>query len=233
MRTFLISTTAALTALTIWTSAHAADMRPAPPPPPAPVYVAPVFTWTGFYLGGNFGGVWSSATFTDSLTAASVTANNTGWLGGAQVGANYQFGAAVVGAEATFDWASIGANPPAWTVGGVTSTASVSTKWVTTVAARFGYAADRALFYGKAGGGWVGNSATVSSGGALVTTTNTNSGWLLGGGVEYAFTPNWTGKLEYDYLGLRGWSAASPIVADSVNMKRQLNMVTAGINYKF
>src|SRR5580704_5073925 len=112
MRTFLISTTAALAVLAAWTSAHAADM-PVPPPPPAkaPVYVPPPFTWSGFYLGGNLGGVWSSATFTDNLTAASVTATNSGWLGGAQVGVNYQFGAAVIGAEAMFDWSPINANP--------------------------------------------------------------------------------------------------------------------------
>jgi outer membrane immunogenic protein len=233
MRAILFSTTAALTALTVWTSAHAADLPKAPPPSPAPVFVPPAFTWTGFYLGGNFGGGWSSTTFTDNLTGGAVTATNAGWLGGGQVGFNYQFGAAVVGVEATFDWSSLGVNPPAWTVAGLTSTASLSTKWVTTAAARLGYAADRALFYGKAGGGWVGNSATIStSTGASLTTSNTNSGWLVGGGLEYAFTPNWTGKLEYDYLGLQGWTATSPIVADSVNVKRQLNIFTVGFNYK-
>ena len=233
MRAFLIPTTAALASLALWTSAQAADLPKSPPPPPAPMVVPPVFTWTGFYLGGNFRGAWSSTTFTDNLTGGAVTATNTGWLGGGQVGFNYQFGAAVVGVEAMFDWSSLGANPPPWTVAGVTSSASLSSNWVTTVAARFGYAADRALFYGKAGGGWVGNSATIStSAGGLLTTSKTNSGWLLGAGLEYAFTPNWTGKLEYDYLGLQSWTASSPIVADSVNAKRQLNLFTVGINYK-
>ena len=103
-------------------------------------------------------------------------------------------------------------------------------------AGRFGIAANNWLYYGKAGGGWVGNNATVTNlaSGASATSSNTNSGWVLGAGVEYAFTPNWTAKVEYDYLGLSGWTAPSPVgVADTVNVKRQLNIVMVGINYKF
>jgi outer membrane immunogenic protein len=112
---------------------------------------------------------------------------------------------------------------------------SASTQWLTTLAARFGYAADRWLVYGKAGGGWVSNNVTVTNLTSQVsaTTSNTTSGWLLGAGVEFGFTPNWSAKLEYDYLGLSGWTAASPLVADTVNVKRQLNMITTGVNYRF
>jgi opacity protein-like surface antigen len=66
-----------------------------------------------------------------------------------------------------------------------------------------------------------------------VNASNTNSGWLLGAGVEYAFAPDWTAKLEYDYLGLSGWPASSPLVADTVNVTRRLNIVMMGFNYKF
>jgi len=215
--------------------ANAADMRPASPP--AQVYVPPPFTWTGFYLGGNFGGAWASTTLTDNLTGASATGNLAGWLGGGQVGFNYQTGSFVWGVEGTFDWSSLNS-----TTGGIITAAgpalqvAANTQWLTTAAARFGFAADRTLFYGKAGGGWVGNNATVTNlaTGASASSSNTNSGWLLGAGVEYAFTPNWTVKAEYDYLGLSGWTAVSPVgVVDTVNVKRQVNIVTAGINYKF
>src|SRR5262249_15779308 len=64
------------------------------------------------------------------------------------------------------------------------------------------------LFYGKAGGGWVGsdnltitNTVTDASI-TLPNNNNTNSGWLVGGGIEWAFAPNWSVKIEYDYLGL-------------------------------
>ena len=77
---------------------------------------------------------------------------------------------------------------------------------VSTIAARFGYAADPRLYYGKAGGGWVRNSATVTdlTTGASVSSSATNNGWMLGAGIEYGITLNWTVKLEYDYLGLIG-----------------------------
>jgi outer membrane immunogenic protein len=145
-----------------------------------------------------------------------VTGNLGGWLGGGQVGFNYQMGRFVWGVEGTFDWSSLKS-----TTGGIITAAgpvlqvAANTQWVSTAAARFGFAADRALFYGKAGGAWVGNNATVTNlaTGASASASNTNSGWLLGASVEYAFTPNWTAKIEYDYLGLRSWTAASPAAA--------------------
>src|SRR5438270_147080 len=55
-------------------------------------------------------------------------------------------------------------------------------------------------------------------------------GGLVGGGVEYGFKPNWTVKLEYDYLALSGWNSATvPVVA----LNRDVQMVKAGVNYKF
>jgi outer membrane immunogenic protein len=234
-RSFLL-VAAGLVGLGMAGPAQAADM-PQPAPPPAPVYMPPPFTWTGFYIGANFGGAWASTTLTDNLTDSSVTGSLSGWLGGGQVGFNYQIGSFVWGVEGTFDASSLNS-----TTGGIITAAgpvlqvAANTKWVSTLAARFGFAADRALFYGKAGGGWVGNNATITNlaTGSSATSSNTNSGWMLGAGVEYAFTPNWTVEIEYDYLGLRGWTATSPVdVVDTVNVKRQLNIVMAGINYKF
>jgi outer membrane immunogenic protein len=232
MGKFLISSTAALAVLAIWTSAEAADL----PARPAPVYMPPAFTWTGFYLGGNIGGAYGSTTLTDGFTGGSVTGTLGGWQGGGQVGFNYQMAALVLGVEGTFDSTSLNSTTGGVPVAGGALQVAANTQWITTAAVRFGYAADRALFYGKAGGGWVGNNATVTNlaTGASASSSNTNNGWLLGAGLEYAFTPNWTAKVEYDYLGLRGWSAPNPLnLADSVNIKRQINMFTVGFNYKF
>jgi outer membrane immunogenic protein len=188
--------------------------------------------------GRQFRGRLASTTLTDNLTGASATSNLGGWLGGGQEGFNYQIGSFVWGVEGTVDWSSLNS-----TTGGIITAAgpalqvAANTQWLTTAAARFGFAADRALFYGKAGGGWVGNNATVTNlaTGASASVSNTNSGWLLGAGLEYAFTPNWTAKVEYDYLGLSGgFTATSPVgIADTLDVKRQLNIVTARINYKF
>jgi outer membrane immunogenic protein len=204
-------------------------------PAPVPAFVPPPFTWTGFYIGGNFGGGWASTIAIDNLTGANLTSNLGGWLGGGQVGFNYQVGNIVWGVEGTFDWTSLNSTTGVVPAAFGNLQTSANTQWVTTLAARFGIAMDRWLVYGKGGGGWVGNNTTVTNQttGLAVSSSNTNSGWLVGGGVEYAFTPNWTAKLEYDYLVLRGWTAGSPLPGDAVNVKRQINMVMAGINYKF
>ena len=99
------------TALTVLLggSALAADLRrPAPaytPPPPPP----PVFSWTGFYIGGNLGGAWARGSVNDSLFGLSADLNRSGFIGGGQLGVNYQFSNIVLGAEWDFDWTSLDA----------------------------------------------------------------------------------------------------------------------------
>ena len=69
----------------------------------------PVYNWTGFYIGGNVGAGWSglsSTNFSDTLGSTFTAPTNVQFLGGGQVGANYQFSnGIVIGAEAMFDWA--------------------------------------------------------------------------------------------------------------------------------
>jgi outer membrane immunogenic protein len=92
----------------------------------------------------------------------------------------------VLGVEGEVDWTSLNATGGGVFVAGVgTLQGSADTKWVSTLAARFGVAYDRVLFYGKAGGGWAGNSATFANltTGASVRASNTNSGWLVGARV--------------------------------------------------
>jgi len=170
-------------------AANAADLPPAPPMAPrAPVaYIpaAPMFSWTGFYIGGNVGGGWSRGNVVDSLFGVNFNnGNSASFLGGGQVGGNYQIGSFVVGAEADFDWFANNNNSGNGTTvvppGGPATVlrASANDRWETTLAARFGYAWDRALFYGKAGGGWVGagNFAVTNVGtGASVTVSNGNT----------------------------------------------------------
>jgi outer membrane immunogenic protein len=242
----------ALTSLLLGTSlaAKAADLPPAQPMAPrAPVaYIpaAPMFSWTGFYIGGNVGGGWSRGNVTDSLFGVNFdNGNSASFLGGGQVGGNYQIGSFVIGAEADFDWFANNNNSSNGTTvpGGAVLQASANNRWETTLAARFGYAWDHALFYGKAGGGWVGagnftvTNVTSGASGAL-SNSNTNVGWLVGAGVEYAFTQNWTAKLEYDYLALNNATYTVTVpgigLADTfTNGGRNVQTVTVGINYLF
>ena len=232
--------------------AGAADMpMKAPPPPPPP----PLFTWTGFYVGGNIGGAWVNNTWTDSLFGTRFNNNNNNgrFIGGGQIGGNYQIGQFVIGGEWDFDWAgnnnnnNVGVVIPAGTI--VVNNSNNS--WITTVAARFGWAVDHWLLYGKAGGGWVGdNNLTVTNlttgvsltCGTFTTLTNCGNntgGWLVGAGFEYAFTNNWTVKFEYDYLGLGNRTFVIPATAPFLpgdtftSNNRNVQMVKVGVNYLF
>jgi outer membrane immunogenic protein len=221
----------------ITSSAFAADLRvrrQPPPPPPLPPY----YNWTGFYVGGNLGGAWASGTLTDSFSGASFSVDHSGFIGGGQLGYNWQVAPQfVLGVEWMFDGTSIRKLGAATIFNGDVVQGSANTDWVSTLAARFGYAAaNNVLFYGKAGGGWVRNSASVTdlTTGASIGSSNTNSGWLLGFGIEDALSPEWTVKMEYDHLGLDSLTRFSPLfVGDSVTLSREINMFTVGMNYRF
>jgi len=213
--------------------ALAADLpmkaRPAPPPP--------VFSWTGFYIGANIGGAWSNGTVTDLVTGANLSTDSSGFIGGGQIGFNYQFNTFVLGAEWDIDGTTISKTSNVVATGSGNLQASANTDWISTLAARFGFALDHWLIYGKAGGAWVQNSATLANltTGGSISASNTNSGWMAGVGGEWAFAPQWSAKLEYDHVELDNWSFStnSIIVNDRLNVSRHIDMVKAGINWRF
>jgi outer membrane immunogenic protein len=229
--------------------AFAADLSRPPPPAPAPAYIPPAFSWTGFYFGGNLGGAWSSRNVTDTLTGVNFnTGNSNGaFVGGGQVGFNYQFSNIVVGLEGDFDWASNNNSTNGVIIGaplglGHTFAASVNNGWITLFTGRLGVAFDHVLLYGKGGGAWVGNSGLtvtdLTTGTSLSgSANNSNSGWTVGAGVEWAFTNNWTVKAEYDYVGLSSRTFTVPagliLAGDTFTATRNINMFTVGVNYLF
>jgi outer membrane immunogenic protein len=223
-----------LIAMIIPVAAGAADMAvKAPPPPPLP----PPFSWTGFYIGGEIGGVWSNGHISDTLDGFDVSTSHDGIIGGGDVGFNYQTGNFVFGVEGNFDWTSLKATGSGVVIPAVgTLQASANTDWITTVAGRFGLAYNQLLFYGKAGGGWVGNTATVTNltTGASISASNTRTGWLGGGGIEWAFDPHWSAKVEYDYIGLHSWTFTGPLIpGDTWTANRNIQKLTVGLNYRF
>jgi outer membrane immunogenic protein len=183
-----------------------------PPPPPIPFY-----NWTGFYVGGHLGVGWSDGD----------GGGSSGFVGGGQVGFNYQINQWVFGVEADIAGTSI---KDSFTVFdprfGVVATGSASLDWVSTLAPRLGYAFDRWLVYGKFGGAWAHASATVSSPivGVGFTADQTVSGWVLGVGTEYALTGNWTAKVEYNMMDFGN---------DSPFSDNKFHVFKAGLNYKF
>ncbi|MGO8800521.1 MAG: outer membrane protein [Roseiarcus sp.] len=204
------------------TSAFAADLPTQKGPPPAPVYVPPPFTWTGFYIGVNGGGAFGSG-------ASGAFGNPAGGLVGGTVGYNYQIGQFVTGIEGRLDWADLSKSQTL--LDGSLTSSKVDA--LGNVLARFGFAADRALFYvagGYAGGDVRGTDLTAA--GLNSSTSGWQNGWALGGGIEYALTNNISLKGEYIFSQLndKTYFAGTP---DIVKTGLNVNTITAGINYKF
>jgi outer membrane immunogenic protein len=239
---------ASIASLAVPQMAPAADLS-RPPPAPAPIYAPPVFSWTGFYLGGNLGAAWGQGNVTDTLSGLTFSGtSNAVFVGGGQVGFNYQISNFVFGVEGDFDWAgnnnnnAVGVVIPGPLGLGHTFTASVNNGWITTLTGRLGVAWDRVLFYGKGGGAWVGNNGftvtDVTTGTSLIGTSTSTTGWTAGVGLEWAFANNWTTRIEYDFVGLGNRTFAvsptSPVLAgDTFTTNRNIQMVTVGLNYLF
>ncbi len=201
--------------------ALAADLPPpmAPPPRAPATYVpapVPIFTWSGIYIGINGG--YGFGTATASGGGGSISPN--GFLAGGTVGGNYQFGNFVVGLEGDGDWSNLD---------GTNNGYEAQSTWLATVRGRAGYAWDRVLFYGTAGGAFA-NFQVGPTGGSF--TSGSQAGWTAGAGVEAAFAPNWTAKVEYLYVDFAGLTCTTcGGGAPSVTLTE--NLVRAGINYKF
>ena len=201
-----------------------AAAQPAAYPPaayPAPAMPGWYYNWTGFYVGGHLGGGWAGSA--------------SGFLGGGQAGFNFQNGPWVVGAEwqmsatSIKDTTSASVVFPGFAVGSVRAEARLD--WISTLAARIGWAFDRSLVYGKVGGAWthvsVDATATVTSFagvlGASVAADKTLSGWMLGIGYEYALWDNLTAKIEYDMMDF-----GQDFLADN-----KVHILKIGANYRF
>lgn len=208
----------ALIALCVSATARAADLPVKAPPAPLPLY-----NWSGFYLGANLGGAWTSGSL--NIPGNNLYGGLTEFIGGVQAGYNFQAGHLLFGVEGDFDGATFG-HPalPTPTLG------SVSQNWIATVAGRIGLVEDNWLLYGKFGGGWVQSNATLNFAGVTWQGSNTSSGWLAGVGIEYGFKPHWTLKLEYDQIFLGNWTSTT---APPIQLNRDLQMVKFGANYKF
>jgi outer membrane immunogenic protein len=273
MKKLLLSTVALIG---LSAGALAADL-PSRRAAPAPYVAVPVFTWTGFYVGVNAGygfsdntddvlfvppGTFGVGGFTGTVTSGNSNSRD-GFVGGGQIGYNYQFGQFVVGLEADIQAADLSSsrnNGLAVLAGtGLAPVGFVYANqfdrgidWFGTVRGRAGVAFDRLLVFGTGGlaYGGGGNSNTCFG---LVNCSNNDdirTGYTFGGGVEYAFTPNWTVKLEGLYVNLDGnknanstlvgvTAAGSPVyspVGTTVGQGRrddEFGVVRVGLNYKF
>ena len=204
-------------------TAAAADL---PRPAPQPYYKAPVamqvYNWTGFYIGINGGGG-----FGRSQWDSTGSFNTSGGLVGGTVGYNYQFGQGVVGLEGDIDWANINGTTNTFCAFGC----KTSDHWLSTVRGRLGYAADRFMPF-VTGGAAFGDIRASTPG--FAGANQTNAGWTVGAGLEFAIAGNWTAKAEYLYVNLGKFNcgiSCGALVTDNVSFTT--NIVRAGVNYRF
>ena len=238
----------------LFAPALAADMGvpsrsyyPAPPPPA-------IYDWTGIYVGGHIGG----GMLVDSVSQNGVSPAGfnllgsgnlrpAGVIGGAQVGANYEFAPWVVGVEGSWTDSAItgntliGCTGPCL-IGGATGIGqerfTSHALWFAALTGRVGYAANDWLFYAKAGGGWMRVTYTedlLTFGGLTALTqdiTDNRTGFTVGAGIEFGLVENLSGKIEYDFydFGSKNYNfnAITPVSVSS-----NLHTIIVGLNYKF
>jgi len=207
MRTRLLGLLAATALTTAGLSAATAADLPSQAPPPAPIIAAPIFTWTGFYIGGNLGAGWRDSNDDPViLTGPGIPGglaggtlifgnnNDATFTGGGQIGYNYQIGSFVIGAEADIQGIDSGNNSNAVFIPGPGFTGTFvpgefenGADWWGSARLRAGVAFDRFLVYATGG----------------LAYTEDNTGWALGGGVEWAMPVNWFGSSAVTF-GLEG-----------------------------
>lgn len=211
----------------------------------------PVANWAGWYVGGNFGG--ATALNRTNLTNLPVIADEkfnlspNGYIGGGQVGYNWQAANWVLGLEADIQGSSqrddkacqLGCFP----AGGFAAF-DQKMQWFGTVRGRIGYSVGSTLFYGTGGLAYGGVKTHVAGvvGGLAVDQTNsrTKTGFAVGGGIESPFTllglfgPNWTAKTEYLYVDLgRTTDALVQAPGYSYSTKVQEHIMRTGLSYHF
>jgi outer membrane immunogenic protein len=192
----------------------------------SPPALAPVpFTWSGLYIGGNLG--YAGATFSENVSSGgSGTISMPGFVGGGQIGANYQIGALVLGLETDFD--ATGSNQST-AVGAYTGTEQIP--WMGTFRARVGVAFDRLFVYGTGGGAVIEVRSDIVNTSPAFQTTSTEGAWTAGGGIAYAINNSLSARIEDLYLDT-GTFNVGLFNGDTITGRVRENLVRFGLDYR-
>ncbi|MGA2288238.1 outer membrane protein [Bradyrhizobium sp.] len=233
MKKMLLSTVA-LVALGATVPALAADLGTRPYTK-APAYVAPIYNWTGFYVGGHIGGAFGG----DNGFAGTTNGGNNGsFLGGLQAGADYQFAPNwVAGIEGQYSWLGNNNNSVAFTGAGTGFAYNNNQRGLGSVTGRLGYTWGPALLYAKGGYAYSDYNQSLTFGGvpqAFALNGGHHDGYTVGAGLEYMFAQNWSAKIEYQYYDFGRTSFVTPaLLAAFGSTRSDEHTVKAGLNYRF
>ena len=243
-------------------------------PAPVPFYprssngpiapAGPAWFWTGFYVGAHVGTAVGTATIADPF-GSSIFGNNVttpGFLAGGQIGYNWQAPNSnwVLGVEGDISGLISNGTNTCDAFSGLFVSANCSSRpdVTGTLTSCVGYAFGpfgSTLIYAKGGAAWVHEDIDITTNGLppgllpglAASTSYSQLGWTVGGGIEQALTPAWSVRLEYDYLDLGSASVATPTgllrvvpggpffitPPGTTNVSQNIQEVKVGLNYKF
>src|SRR5437764_11926661 len=194
-----------------------------------PAGMGPIYSWSGFYVGGHSGGAWAGSNNIDSTVAH--------FLGGVQAGADLQFaGSWVVGIEGQYSWlTNSNSNGTTFPIAG---TVTRNDRGLGSVTGRLGWTWGPGLLYVKGGAAFTDTSLGVTVAGVPVpfgVTGNNKTGYTVGAGLEYMFTPNWSVKGEYQYYNFSNTTfvAPTPVGMTGLSFRNDEHTFKAGVNYRF
>jgi outer membrane immunogenic protein len=210
-----------------------------------PVLVSPAM-WQGLYLGGHAGYAWGSVDVADTYdycntqviyavtdiqaSACSGTHktkfSTDGFIGGGQIGYNFQRGALVFGPEIDLGYLGLNGDKLDGTNGYKYSSKG---GFYGDFTGRLGIATGPTLFYVKGGAAFLDAKFSVDDGLDKVSKDNTLWGWTAGGGVEHMLRPNWSVKAEYRHFEFDG--STVEYFGEKVKFEPSVDSVTVGVNY--
>jgi outer membrane immunogenic protein len=244
MKRFLLGTVG-LVALSLSAPASAADLAARPYTKAAPM-IAPIFDWSGFYLGVNGGwgtarNCWDLVDLAGGLIGAEGCHDSNGATAGGQIGYRWQTGTFVVGIEGQGNWADFkGSNDSLLAPGIFTNQTKIEA--FGTITGQVGWAWNNVLFYAKAGGAVTSNRYRTffTPTGALVAEGNEDTRWggVAGAGFEYGFTPNWSAGIEYNHLFMQDRTVTLNTVPfggtfSNERIRQDVDLVTVRVNYRW
>jgi outer membrane immunogenic protein len=209
------------------------------------------YSWTGLYIGGHVGGGWDERDVglfnTNNGDKIGIgTTKASGFLGGGQIGLDYQFAPNwVIGIEADVSAANLKDTASNNSASSNINSSSVqhdnTIDLFGTARGRVGYALGSALLFGSGGFAWANEKVTrtqlvgtyyQATPGTVEKASSTGKGWTAGGGLEWGFAQNWTARVEYLHVELGAESFVFPLAHVRNDAKVTMDIARFGVNYR-
>ena len=230
----ILLTTVALGALALGSPVIAADL-------PVKAAPAPVYDWTGVFIGGFGGYAFGNHNLNNATGPAGFANFTTNWeshgpFGGGEVGGYWQTGGFVIGVAGDGAWTNVNGTDNN-TIGqnGLAQIDSNKLKWVASLRATGGIPVDRLLLFFTAG--WAGGAidhTDINPGVGVDKFSVQRSGFAAGGGIAYAMTDNIIGKIEYRFYDLGTYHRDAPLNGlQPYTVTATYSTVLLGLDFKF